>query len=107
MDPQPYRLWLRWQQMHYPRRGLPASQSAVEELLAVDGISAGLLEPCLRPTRPTRSTLRPSVEVGARGGSAYDGDAAMERLAVNDYDIVVFDRDMPIVSGDEVCLFEA
>jgi DNA-binding response OmpR family regulator len=34
---------------------------------------------------------------------AYDGDAAMVRLAVNDYDVVVLDRDLPIVSGDEVC----
>jgi DNA-binding response OmpR family regulator len=33
----------------------------------------------------------------------YDGDAALERLAVNDYDVVVLDRDLPIVSGDEVC----
>jgi len=34
---------------------------------------------------------------------AYDGNAALERLAVNDYDVVVLDRDLPIVSGDEVC----
>src|SRR3989441_4399072 len=34
---------------------------------------------------------------------AYDGDGALERLAVNDYDVVVLDRDLPIVSGDEVC----
>jgi len=34
---------------------------------------------------------------------AYDGDAALERLAVTDYDVVVLDRDLPIVSGDEVC----
>lgn len=33
----------------------------------------------------------------------YDGDAALERLAVNAYDVVVLDRDLPIVSGDEVC----
>jgi len=33
----------------------------------------------------------------------YDGDAALERLAVNDYDVVVLDRDLPVVSGDEVC----
>src|SRR5499433_1412991 len=33
----------------------------------------------------------------------YDGDAALERLAVNDYDVVVLDRDLPIVAGDEVC----
>ncbi len=31
---------------------------------------------------------------------AYYGDAAMERLAVNDF--VVFDGDLPMVSGDEV-----
>jgi len=34
---------------------------------------------------------------------AYDGDAALERLGVNDYDVVVLDRDLPIVHGDEVC----
>jgi DNA-binding response OmpR family regulator len=34
---------------------------------------------------------------------AYDGDAALERLAVNDYDVVVLDRDLPVVSGDQVC----
>ena len=34
---------------------------------------------------------------------AYDGDAALERLAVNAYDVVVLDRDLPVVSGDEVC----
>ena len=33
----------------------------------------------------------------------YDGDAALDRLAVNDYDVVVLDRDLPLVSGDEVC----
>lgn len=33
----------------------------------------------------------------------YDGDAALERLAVNDYDVVVLDRDLPVVTGDEVC----
>jgi DNA-binding response OmpR family regulator len=34
---------------------------------------------------------------------AYDGDAALERLGVNDYDVLVLDRDLPGVSGDEVC----
>jgi DNA-binding response OmpR family regulator len=34
---------------------------------------------------------------------AYDGDAALERLAINDYDVVVLDRDLPLVSGDVVC----
>jgi DNA-binding response OmpR family regulator len=34
---------------------------------------------------------------------AYDGAAALERLDVNDYDVVVLDRDLPGVHGDEVC----
>jgi DNA-binding response OmpR family regulator len=34
---------------------------------------------------------------------AYDGGAALQQLAVNDYDVVVLDRDLPVVSGDEVC----
>jgi DNA-binding response OmpR family regulator len=33
----------------------------------------------------------------------YDGAAALERVAVNDYDVVVLDRDLPEVHGDEVC----
>ncbi|GAA1656482.1 response regulator transcription factor [Fodinicola feengrottensis] len=34
---------------------------------------------------------------------AYDGDDGMDRLAVNEYDVVVLDRDLPTLSGDEVC----
>ena len=34
---------------------------------------------------------------------AYDGDAALERLGVTEYDVVVLDRDLPVVHGDEVC----
>lgn len=34
---------------------------------------------------------------------AYDGDAALERATVNDYDVLVLDRDIPRISGDEVC----
>jgi DNA-binding response OmpR family regulator len=33
----------------------------------------------------------------------YDGDAALERLGVHDYDVVVLDRDLPVVHGDDVC----
>jgi DNA-binding response OmpR family regulator len=33
----------------------------------------------------------------------YDGDSALERLGVNDYDVVVLDRDLPVVHGDDVC----
>lgn len=35
--------------------------------------------------------------------TAHDGEAALERIAVNDYDVVVLDRDLPLVHGDDVC----
>jgi DNA-binding response OmpR family regulator len=52
--------------------------------------------------------LADSIAEGLRQESlavdvVYDGDAALERLAVNDYDVVVLDRDLPIVHGDDVC----
>ncbi|AGZ43080.1 response regulator transcription factor [Actinoplanes friuliensis] len=34
---------------------------------------------------------------------AYDGTTALERTAVLDYDVVVLDRDLPGVHGDDVC----
>lgn len=34
---------------------------------------------------------------------AYDGAEALEKAAVNDYDVVVLDRDLPKVHGDDVC----
>jgi DNA-binding response OmpR family regulator len=58
---------------------------AEDEQLLADAIAAGLRRQAM------------AVDV------AYDGDAALERLAVNDYDVVVLDRDLPIMSGDEVC----
>ncbi len=55
-----------------------------EELLA-DAIAEGLRQEAL------------AVDV------AYDGATALERLAVNEYDVLVLDRDLPLVHGDEVC----
>ncbi|GLZ75981.1 transcriptional regulatory protein CutR [Actinorhabdospora filicis] len=34
---------------------------------------------------------------------ALDGAAALERVGVHEYDVVVLDRDLPLVHGDEVC----
>jgi DNA-binding response OmpR family regulator len=34
---------------------------------------------------------------------AYDGTVALERTAETDYDVVVLDRDLPGVPGDDVC----
>jgi DNA-binding response OmpR family regulator len=33
----------------------------------------------------------------------YDGGTALERITVNDYDVVVLDRDLPGVHGDDIC----
>ncbi len=56
-----------------------------DERLLADAIGAGLRNHAM------------AVDV------TYDGDTALERLAVNDYDVVVLDRDLPRVSGDHVC----
>jgi DNA-binding response OmpR family regulator len=34
---------------------------------------------------------------------AYDGTAALDRAVETDYDVVILDRDLPGVPGDEVC----
>ncbi|GLZ15392.1 transcriptional regulatory protein CutR [Actinomadura sp. NBRC 104425] len=34
---------------------------------------------------------------------AHDGTAALERTSVVEYDVVVLDRDLPVVHGDDVC----
>jgi DNA-binding response OmpR family regulator len=33
----------------------------------------------------------------------YDGNAALERVGVHGYDVVVLDRDLPGIHGDDVC----
>ncbi len=55
-----------------------------EELLA-DSIAAGLRRHAM------------AVDV------VYDGAAALEYASINDYDVVVLDRNLPAVSGDQVC----
>lgn len=35
--------------------------------------------------------------------TALDGDAGLERVLVSDYDVIVLDRDLPGVHGDDVC----
>ena len=34
---------------------------------------------------------------------ALDGECALDRALVNHYDVVVLDRDLPVVHGDDVC----
>jgi DNA-binding response OmpR family regulator len=34
---------------------------------------------------------------------SFDGESALHKAEVNDYDVVVLDRDLPVVHGDEVC----
>jgi len=34
---------------------------------------------------------------------AVDGDSGLERAMVNGYDVIVLDRDLPVLHGDDVC----
>jgi two-component system, OmpR family, response regulator VanR len=34
---------------------------------------------------------------------AYDGASALDKARLNGYDVVVLDRDLPVLHGDEVC----
>jgi len=58
---------------------------AEDEQLLADAIATGLRREAM------------AVDV------VYDGASAWERSSVNDYDVVVLDRDLPAMSGDEVC----
>ncbi len=33
----------------------------------------------------------------------FDGKSALDKAAVNEYDVIVLDRNLPVVHGDEVC----
>ncbi|MFE0023078.1 response regulator transcription factor [Amycolatopsis sp. NPDC059021] len=56
-----------------------------DELLLADSIAEGL--------------RRYSMAVDV----CYDGEQALERVGVHGYDVVVLDRDLPKVHGDDVC----
>jgi DNA-binding response OmpR family regulator len=42
-------------------------------------------------------------QVGLAVDVAADGQVALEKAAVHEYDVIVLDRDLPVVHGDEVC----
>jgi DNA-binding response OmpR family regulator len=58
---------------------------AEDERMLADSIAEGLREEAF------------AVDV------AYDGDGALERVRVNDYDVLILDRDLPGTHGDDVC----
>lgn len=35
--------------------------------------------------------------------TAADGQGALDRALVNDYDVILLDRDLPVIHGDDVC----
>ena len=52
--------------------------------------------------------LAEAVRAGLRQAAiaadvVHDGDAALEALTINDYDVLLLDRDLPGTHGDEVC----
>jgi DNA-binding response OmpR family regulator len=42
-------------------------------------------------------------QAGMAVDTVYDGSAAVEAAAQTSYDVIVLDRDLPIVHGDQVC----
>jgi DNA-binding response OmpR family regulator len=52
--------------------------------------------------------LAENIAIGLRRADmatdvSHDGRAALERALVNSYDVIVLDRDLPLVHGDRVC----
>jgi DNA-binding response OmpR family regulator len=52
--------------------------------------------------------LAENIAIGLRRADmatdvSHDGNAALERALVNSYDVIVLDRDLPLVHGDRVC----
>ena len=56
-----------------------------DEILLADTVAAGLRREAM------------AVDV------VYDGASALERIGVNAYDVIVLDRDLPCVHGDDIC----
>jgi DNA-binding response OmpR family regulator len=42
-------------------------------------------------------------QAGMAVDAVHDGSAALEAAAQTDYDVIVLDRDLPVVHGDQVC----
>ncbi len=75
-----------------PCRGVPVPKGPLvrvlvveDEQLLADAVATGLRREAM------------AVDV------VYDGQAALDRIALNEYDVVVLDRDLPLVHGDDVC----
>jgi DNA-binding response OmpR family regulator len=79
------RLWATGHAGCQRKDGLVRVLIADDERLLADTVADGLRK------------LSMAVDV------CYDGEAAIERLAVHRYDVAVLDRDMPRRTGDEVC----
>ena len=52
--------------------------------------------------------LAQAVAIGLRRETmavdvAFDGPTGLERGLINDYDVIVLDRDLPGLHGDDVC----
>jgi DNA-binding response OmpR family regulator len=79
--------WTMWSPTGSPSQGVDAVRVLIadDEALLADTIAEGLRR------------LSMAVDV------CYDGQAAMDLVSTNRYDVAVLDRDMPLRSGDDVC----
>jgi hypothetical protein len=56
-----YLLWQHWQQMHYPRRGLPAGEAVREALISLDGTAGTVLDRYFRRGAGAKTLDAPAI----------------------------------------------
>jgi DNA-binding response OmpR family regulator len=64
------------------------------------GVRVLLVEDHVELARTIAGVLR---REGMAVDLAFDGEQALDRIGVSSYDVVVLDRDLPLVHGDDVC----
>ncbi|MBA3689116.1 MAG: hypothetical protein H0W81_09855 [Chloroflexi bacterium] len=91
MHDEAYRLWQRWQQMHYPRRGLPADESVRAALVTLDGTAGTVLDRYFRrgaraktldaAARATLGRCRDELDLGNLSADAGRYFSRLRRLS--------------------------
>ena len=81
-----------------PARAAPAP--ALHRMKRMEGMRVLVVEDHPRLAETVATVLR---REGMAVDVAFDGREALDRVALTTYDVVVLDRDLPGVHGDEVC----
>jgi DNA-binding response OmpR family regulator len=87
-----------------PATGYHAETGAITPLLPLTCEVEGMRLLIVEDHRELAETLAAGLRrEGMAVDVAYDGPAALERTPVNRYEVIVLDRDLPRLHGDEVC----